>query len=584
MLPARSFDDFESIIAFDFEFGALPGERPSPRCVVARELRTGQEWRVWLDGEARECPYPVGPRVLFIAYYASAEIGCHLALGWPLPENVIDLYVEYRNSGNIFSASARGKRGGLLDALRAYGQHAIDDEEKSSMRELAMRGPPYTEDEANALMAYCATDVDGTARLFRAMSGGISITYALLRGAFMCSAAKMEHVGIPIDVPSLDCMKTHWEEIRLRLIRKVDEDFGVYDDTGRFSMKAFEAYLERAGVIRTWPRTDRGALQTDDDTFRDMAKVQPALQPLRELRAAMGALRLGELAVGSDGRNRTLISAFSARTGRNQPSTTRGIFGASVFMRSLIQPPPGRVLVYVDFCQQEFGIAAALSKDPAMLAAYASGDPYLAFAVQAGAVPPDATKKTHPAERDLYKQCILAVQYSMGPVSLAARTGRPVEGGRQLLNLHRQTYPLFWRWSDAVVDTAMWTGEIQTVFGWRVQAREDARSTSLRNFPMQANGAEMLRLACMLAHDAGVEICMPVHDALLVEGAEDNAEELIAKTITAMEDASELVLGGVRLRAQEEYIVRHPDRYKDPRGEVMWRRVWESIAEVRDGR
>jgi len=58
--------------------------------------------------------------------------------------------------------------------------------------------------------------------------------------------------------------------------------------------------------------------------------------------------------------------------------------------------------------QQEFGIAAALSRDPNMMAAYASGDPYLAFAKQCGAAPADATKQSHKAVREQFKACVLA--------------------------------------------------------------------------------------------------------------------------------------------------------------------------------
>ena len=86
-----------------------------------------------------------------------------------------------------------------------------------------------------------------------------------------------------------------------------------------------------------------------------------------------------------------------------------------VWLRGLIKPPPGHGVAYIDWSQQEFGIAAALSGDANMLAAYQSGDPYLAFAKQAGAVPQDATKQSHSAQRDLFKACVLAVQYGMGP-------------------------------------------------------------------------------------------------------------------------------------------------------------------------
>jgi hypothetical protein len=131
---------------------------------------------------------------------------------------------------------------------------------------------------------------------------------------------------------------------------------------------------------------ESGQLDLSDGTFRRTAKSYPVVSPLRELRSALSDLRLNDLAVGRDGRNRTILSAFRSRTGRNQPSNSRYIFGPSVWLRGLIAPPPGHGVAYVDWSQQEFGIAAALSGDLAMQAAYLSGDPYLAFAKQAGAV------------------------------------------------------------------------------------------------------------------------------------------------------------------------------------------------------
>src|SRR5262249_48012560 len=145
------------------------------------------------------------------------------------------------------------------------------------------------------------------------------------------------------------------------------------------------------------------------------------------------------------------------------------IFGPSVWLRGLIKPPPGSAIAYIDWKQQEFGIAAALSGDQAMLAAYQSGDPYLAFAKQAGAVPADATGTSHKPQRELFKQCVLAVQYGMEEKSLALRIGQPVIVARGLLQAHRETYRTFWRWSDAAVDHAMLRGAIHTVFGWHLR-------------------------------------------------------------------------------------------------------------------
>jgi hypothetical protein len=313
-----------------------------------------------------------------------------------------------------------------------------------------------------------------------------------------------------------------------------------------------------------------------------MARSYPSVQPIRELRATLSQMRLEDLAVGWDGRNRCLLSAFRSRTGRNQPSTTRFIFGPAVWLRGLIRPEPGFGLAYLDWSQQEFGIAAALSRDTAMLTAYESGDPYLAFARQAGAVPVWATKHTHGPVRELFKACALAVQYGMGTDSLAERIARPTVEARRLLELHRETFPRFWKWSDAAVDYAMLHGSIHTVFGWAFHVGPNTNPRTLRNFPMQANGAEMLRLACCLSSEAGVRLCAPVHDAILIEAPLEELDAAVQSAQQAMSDASAAVLGGFRLRSDSK-VARYPDRYLDERGQQMWTTVTELIQEMVPG-
>jgi DNA polymerase I len=271
-----------------------------------------------------------------------------------------------------------------------------------------------------------------------------------------------------------------------------------------------------------------------------------------------------------------------ARTGRNQPSNTKFIFGPSVWLRGLIQPAPGYGLAYIDWAQQEFGIAAALSGDNLMMEAYVSGDPYLAFAKQAGAAPKEATKATHTAVREQFKACVLAVQYGMGAEALAQRIGQPPIQARELLRLHHETYRVFWRWSDAAVDYAMLTGALHTVFGWRVQVPALSNARSLRNFPMQANGAEMLRLACCLGTERGIEVCAPVHDAVLICAPLDRLDADVGRMRDAMREASRIVLDRFELGTDVK-IVRHPDRYADPRGDLMWNRVMTLIRRQQSG-
>ena len=169
------------------------------------------------------------------------------------------------------------------------------------------------------------------------------------------------------------------------------------------------------------------------------------------------------------------------------------------------------------------------------------------------------------------------MQYGQGQEGLALRLGVPVARARELLEMHRRAYPLYWRWSDGVQDHAMLHGRLHTTFGWHVHAGPDANPRSLRNFPMQANGAEMLRLACCRATEGGVVVCAPVHDALLVEGPADQMEGVVARTQDAMREASEVVLAGFPLRSDAK-VVRHPDRYVDERG----RRMWETVQRLLD--
>jgi len=254
------------------------------------------------------------------------------------------------------------------------------------------------------------------------MSSKLDLPRALIRGRYMAAAAAMEHAGTPIDTTMLELFRAHWTDIQDQLIAEIDADYGVYEGRS-FKTEWFAAWLAAKGI--PWPLLESGNLDLSDDTFRQQARAYPAVSPLRELRSSLSDLRLNDLAVGADGRNRTLLSAFRSRTGRNQPSNTKFIFGPSVWLRGLIKPPLGHAIAYVDWSQQEIGIAAALSGDRALQAAYQSGDCYLAFAKQAGAVPNDATKATHGAQRELYKQCMLAVQYGMEWQSLALRTASP---------------------------------------------------------------------------------------------------------------------------------------------------------------
>lgn len=393
----------------------------------------------------------------------------------------------------------------------------------------------------------------------------------------MAAAARIETNGIPISAHDFDRFKKCEKEMRRTMIKAVDANYGVYSGT-KFDAKKWASWCQGKGI--GWPLLKSGQMDLNRDTFKSMAKIHPSVSEMHDLRRLLSELRNNKLALGADERSRCMLSAFGSITGRNQPSASKFIFGLSKWFRYLIKPETGKALAYIDYEQQEFAIAAALSGDQRMMAAYQSGDPYLAFAKEAKAIPSDATKDSHSKERELYKECALGVQYGMTETGLARRLKRDVSFARSLIQKHQQLYGAYWEWSDQVEDTFNLKGELSSVFGWKLHRQGNgANLRSVRNFPMQANGAEILRIACIALVEHGIKVCAPVHDAVLIEADTDQIETKVAEARELMKKASEAVLNGFKVRTDYK-IVRHPDRYEDEKGKAMWDKVTQAMKEI----
>ena len=87
----------------------------------------------------------------------------------------------------------------------------------------------------------------------------------------------------------------------------------------------------------------------------------------------------------------------------------------------------------------------------------------------------------------------------------------------------------------------------------------------------------MLRLAACFATEQGVEVCALIHDAVLIAAPLDQLEAEAARMQAAMAKASRIVLAGFELRTDVKFV-RHPDRYHDTRGALMWDRVMRLIT------
>ncbi len=468
---------------------------------------------------------------------------------------------------------------GLLSVCQHCGIETIDQAQKEQARKRIIQGGPFTEKEQEDILKYCESDVMETAELAKVLLqdySALEYSRALFRGQYMVASALMEWRGVPIDTDSLNRLKGNWDKIKLCLIEQVDQKYGFYEGT-TFKTARFQEYAIDRGI--PWPTTPTGKPKLDDDTFKDICKTYPDLQDLRDLRYIVGQLRLTDLAVGSDGRNRQLLSAFKTVTGRNAPSNSKFIFGPAVWFRSLIKPAEGRALAYIDYSQQEFGIAATLSGDKNMQEAYSAGDPYLHFAKMAGAVPESATKATHGEVRAAYKACILGVQYGMKHKSLAAQAGISEDQAKMLLKSHRRIFPQYWKFVEDSQNEAVLKRHLSTLLGWK-WCTASTRETTIQNWPIQATGADILHAACIKLMEADIEIIAPVHDAVLIEADIDKIEAEALRAQKIMEDLTEDILGaGHRIETDIEYIA-YPDRYQDERGGETWDRIMRILEEV----
>jgi len=573
---------FRKFYAIDFEYFGSDGEIPNIVCMVVQNLRSGEISRHWQDDlqKMKTPPFETGEDIALVCYFAPAEVQSMLALGWGLDVSIIDLFAEFRCQTN---GNPNVGRKSLVSALQFNGLDHLIPEEKDSMRDLILSGGPWSKGQRSAILAYCEQDVVALGPLLNAMLkrvpwSGLQLNQVLLRGRYMKAVGAMQHRGIPFDLDLLNTLNANWDAIKLKLIAKVDTQYGVYVD-GTFKEALFETYLSHKQI--PWPRLDSGRLALDRDTFSNMSKRYPAVQPLHELRKTLGELKLNKLAVGRDSRNRTILSPFAAKTGRNQPSTTKFVFGPAKWVRGLIKPAEGMALAYCDWSSQEIAIAAALSGDELLWDAYHTGDPYLAFAIAAGLAPPDATKQTHKAIRNRCKAVVLGTNYGMSAYGVAQAAKIHELEAKALLQKHRETYRKFWAWAENNKDRGLLGLKLETCFGWPIQVTAgDAKPNTFLNWPMQAHGAEMMRIACILAVERGIKLCAPIHDALLIEAPSDQIDAEVVRLKECMAEASEAVLGDGKICRVDADIVRYPDRYMDEHGQDMWDQIMVLLAQT----
>jgi DNA polymerase I len=154
------------------------------------------------------------------------------------------------------------------------------------------------------------------------------------------------------------------------------------------------------------------------------------------------------------------------------------------------------------------------------------------------------------------------------------------------MHMHKRFFKVYWEWSQRVVDRADLNGYIRTMFGWRLLVTDKTTERTLMNFPMQATGAEMMRIACIALVEKGIRVCGILHDAFLIEAPIAIIGAVTALAEGIMQEAGYQLLGTpVRTEAK---VIPYPHSYfwdvdrKGSNADAQAARMWDDINRLMD--
>ncbi|TMF01197.1 MAG: hypothetical protein E6I39_03840 [Chloroflexi bacterium] len=207
---------------------------------------------------------------------------------------------------------------------------------------------------------------------------------------------------------------------------------------------------------------------------------------------------------------------------------------------------PGHVLISVDYSQIELRIAAHLSGDPKMLAAFAAGqDIHTATAAAVFKVP---IESVDPNQRRLAKVANFGSIYGQGEYGLSQQLGISGDVARDFLKEYWSTYSKLREYLDGVRQKAREEGFVVSATGRR-RAIPDLRERMAINFPMQSLAADIIKIAMVRLHreieadHVEGRMLLQVHDELLFEVPQGEVDRFAETVPRIMTGAYELETG-----------------------------------------
>jgi DNA polymerase-1 len=373
--------------------------------------------------------------------------------------------------------------------------------------------------------------------------------------------ARLERVGIRIEVSVL-----------AEVSAQVDGSIGaLLADVHRLAGREFNvgSPLQLAQVLYEdlkLPVLKKGKTgpSTDHEVLEKLAEEHPLPRAIIEYRnvAKLKSTYLDTLPgmVGPDGRIRTTFNQALAATGRLSSTNpnlqnipVRTDLGRQI--RRAFVAGPGQVLVSADYSQVELRILAHVSRDEALIAAFAeAADVHARTAAEVFGVP---VAEVTSDQRRAAKMVNYGIAYGLSAHGLATRLNIPQEEAASIIERYFQRFAGIARYMTETVEQVRRSGFVESLYGRRRalpdlasrnRAVSQAAERAAINMPIQGTAADLIKRA-MLGLDRRLteggfagRMILQVHDELLFEAPEAEAPQLAELAREVMAGAGALVV------------------------------------------
>ena len=341
---------------------------------------------------------------------------------------------------------------------------------------------------------------------------------------------------------------------------------GIYEQAGETFNLASPKQLgpilfDKLKLVDKPKKTKTGQYSTAEDVLSYLAKDHPIVDNILEWRSLQKLLNTYVTALPHEinpktGRVHTVYNQAVAATGRlssNNPNLQNIPIRTLRVTRSpkaFIAKDDQHVLLATDYSQIELRIIAALSKDPAMIAAFQAGqDIHTATAARVFDVTQETVSR---AQRSQAKTVNFGIIYGVSAFGLSQQTDLNRTEAKELIDTYYASYPQLRNYMSEQVDFARDNGYVSTVLGRRRYLKDinsqnavvrGAAERNAVNAPIQGSAADIIKLAMIRLHNRLQEgpwqarSYYRVHDELVFEVPKMKLDDFQAVVKKEMENA-----------------------------------------------